>query len=53
VRKTSSAVNLSVYKDGGLPGTGIPEILDIEANVAETRMSCHIMKNCPETASIV
>jgi hypothetical protein len=35
VRKTNSAENWSVHQDGGHPSTGIPEILDIEANTAE------------------
>jgi hypothetical protein len=28
-------VNLSVHQDGGRPNTGIPEILETEASIAE------------------
>jgi hypothetical protein len=32
---SKQAVNLSVLQDGGCPNTRIPEILDIEAIIAE------------------
>jgi hypothetical protein len=35
VRKTDRAVNMSVHQDGGLSSTGIPEIMDTEANIGE------------------
>jgi hypothetical protein len=34
-------VNLSVNQDDGRPSTGITEILDTEASIAEIWMSCH------------
>jgi radical SAM superfamily enzyme with C-terminal helix-hairpin-helix motif len=34
------AVKLSVHQDGGRPRTGIPEILETEAIVAEISVSC-------------
>jgi hypothetical protein len=38
---SKQAVNLSVHQDDGHPSTGIPEILDTEASIAEISMSCH------------
>jgi hypothetical protein len=35
---TKQAVDLRVHQDGGRPSTGIPEILEIEAIIAEISM---------------
>jgi hypothetical protein len=38
---TKQAANLSVQQDGARPKTGIPEMLEKEAIIAEISMQCH------------
>jgi hypothetical protein len=51
VRKTHSALNLSIHQNGGRPNTGIPEMVDTLAWLKSEYYA--VMNKYPETASVV